>query len=627
MADPLTHPTDDPSALRDALAAVHADCRAVRDGAVADYIPALAEVDPDVFAIAACTVDGQIIAVGDVDAAFTLQSVSKPFLYAAALARHGSEHVHRFVGVEPIGEGFDAFLRLESGTHRPHNPMINAGAITVAGMLDSAAGVEAILDVVRAWAGDTDVHVDMATFASEWETNDRNRAIAHLLRQFGVLATDVERALELYTYACAMRVTAAQLATMGAVLANGGVHPRSGQRLLAAERAAGVLTLMMTCGLYDGAGRFAVDVGVPAKSGVSGAIVAVVPGRLALAVYSPRLDTKGNSVRGVAALRALSERLDLSVFDERDDPSWPEASLRDALHAAEDAARAVTGGAVAPYLKPMGGPADRLAIAVCTTAGAEVAVGDVTAECSIQAVANPFAYALALGRHAWAAVDAKVGVASSGNPFDAILLDPRTGRPYNPLNNAGAITVASLASAPHEVADGLSAFAGVDHLLVDPAVFAAEQREGHRNRAIAHLLRSLGVIADVPSALDVYFQQCAVRVTAPLLARMGATLAAGGRQPQSGRVVVSREVARRVMAVMYTCGLHDASGRFAFDVGVPAKSGIGGALVAVVPGVMGIAMFSPRVDAQGTSVRGGAALRHVVRALGLGLFAVPPQAG
>ena len=605
-------------------------------GRVATYIPQLAEADPDRFGIAVCTTVGDVVTVGDVEHPFTVQSVCKPFLYAIALTRFGRAGVHARVGVEPSGDAFDSIVRLESGTNRPHNPMINAGAIALVNLL-SEAGVAASFDHLSGelgrYAGRAELRMDEATYRSEAATGDRNRAIAHLMRHLGMIEDPVETVVDLYFRVCSIDVTCRDVAVMGATLANGGVNPITRERVVEGDVVRDVLTIMSTCGMYDGTGRFAVEVGVPAKSGVSGSILGAAPGRLGLGVFSPRLDERGSTKRGLAVLRGLAERRSLHLFDPTAPTARPErapsaARTRKAFVHTQRITRAVEGGSVASYIPELARvDAEQFALAACTVDGTESAAGDADEPFTIQAAANPFGYALALDARGDATVHEHVGVEPSGNPYDAIVFDPATGRPYNPLSNAGAIAVAALQPGGNvedrfeRLAAGLGSLAGGGRLELDEAVCRSEARFGARNRAIAYLLRNFGVIDDVEAALDLYFRQCSLLVTCRVLARMGATLAAGGRPPAGGARVVQPQTVQRVLTVMYTCGMHDASGQFAFEVGVPGKSGIAGGIVAVVPGVMGLAVFSPPVDERGASVRGFAALGAVSRELDLGVFA------
>lgn len=285
------------------------------DGAVADYIPELAQADPDRFALALATVDGHVYEVGDTDVRFSIQSISKPFTYALALADQGPEAVAAKVDVEPSGEAFNE-ISLAGDTGRPRNPMINAGAITAASLV--AGGTEAErFERTLAWYGrfaGRGLGVDEAVYGSELATAHRNRAIAHMLREFRVLEGDPEATLAQYVRQCAIEVDTVDLARMAATLANGGVQPLTGERVLAGPTTERVLSVMATCGMYDAAGDWISAVGMPAKSGVSGGIIAVLPGQVGVAVFSPRLDAHGNSARGVTLCERMSRDMEMHLM-------------------------------------------------------------------------------------------------------------------------------------------------------------------------------------------------------------------------------------------------------------------------------------------------------------------------
>ena len=306
--------------ISDYLDALLADLRAIKQGAVATYIPELAKVDPDLCAIALATADGALYAAGDADHVFTIQSVSKPFLYAAMLDERGRDSVLSRVGVEPTGDAFNA-MRFDEQNNRPFNPMVNAGAIGVAAMV-SGGNVAARIERMRAhfsrFAG-RDLRIDETVMRSEQETGDRNRAIAEAMRQGGMMDDDPSQVLDVYFAQCSVLVTCRDLALMGATLANDGVHPLSGERVVKDETVCDVLSVMNTCGMYNYAGQWAYEVGMPAKSGVSGAILAVIPGQAAIAIYSPRVDERGNSPRAIAGCKRMAREFGLHVF--RTNPS------------------------------------------------------------------------------------------------------------------------------------------------------------------------------------------------------------------------------------------------------------------------------------------------------------------
>jgi glutaminase len=298
------------------LSSIHAGHLANREGAVANYIPELARVDPDRFGLAIATVDGALYTSGDADHPFTIQSVSKAFVYCLALEVVGRDKVHERVGVEPSGDAFNAIV-FDPRTNLPYNPMVNAGAITIAGMLREAAGDGAfklILDRLSEAAG-RPLSVDEAVYQSEWETGHRNRAIGHLLRNVDVLHGPVDAVTDLYFRQCSIQVTAIDLARMGATIAHIGENPLTGKQVFDLMAVRNTLAVMFSCGMYDYSGNWAFDVGIPAKSGVSGGVVGVVNRQLGIGTFSPRVDPKGNSVRGLAAFADLASELGLHVFD------------------------------------------------------------------------------------------------------------------------------------------------------------------------------------------------------------------------------------------------------------------------------------------------------------------------
>jgi len=307
--------TDPRNPLERRLTALHRHLLELRDGEVEDGIPALADADPGLFGLALMTADGDACAAGDADAPFTVQSAAKPFVYALAIADAGREGVLRRVGTEPTGEAFDAVV-LEAGTGRPPNPMVNAGAIMTATLVRGATADERF-DRIRtglsAFAGRS-LEVDERVRASESAASDRNFALAHLMHGSGVLTVPVDEAVECYVRTGSLLVTARDLAVMGATLAAGGRNPLTGERVVAVELLTTVLSVMASCGLYDGAGTWTHRVGLPAKSGVAGGLVAVAPGQLGIGVFSPPLDANGNSVRGVRACERLSEDLGLHQY-------------------------------------------------------------------------------------------------------------------------------------------------------------------------------------------------------------------------------------------------------------------------------------------------------------------------
>jgi glutaminase len=302
--------------LQSAIEAVHERFRHNTHGQIATYIPELGKANPDDFGISLATTSGAIYETGDCDRPFTIQSISKPFTFGMALEAYGHARVAEHVGVEPSGDAFNA-IELQNGTNRPFNPMINSGAITITALLHAKFGNETfdlILDRFSTAAGRT-LQIDPAVFESERRTGHRNRAIAHLLLNFGMVHDAAEAALDVYFRQCSILITSRDLAVMGATLANMGSNPITQQTAYDLATVRSMMAIMFTCGMYDYSGEWAYRVGVPAKSGVAGGVLAVVNRQLGIATYSPRLDARGNSHRGIEACVELASQFGLHAFD------------------------------------------------------------------------------------------------------------------------------------------------------------------------------------------------------------------------------------------------------------------------------------------------------------------------
>jgi glutaminase len=299
-------------------AAVHGDVAAhVGGGKVADYIPALARVDPRHFGLAIAACNGKTAASGDSDAPFSIQSISKVFTLTMALERSG-DALWRRVGREPSGSPFNSIVQLERELGIPRNPLINAGALVVTDHLIAGRGpgetIGEILDFMRARADDPAVAIDAEVAASEAETGFRNASLANFIRAFSNIENRVGDVLDVYFNQCALRMTCRQLARAGLYLANDGTDPLNGAHVIGAEGARRINAIMMTCGHYDASGDFAFRVGLPGKSGVGGGILAIAPRQAAIAVWSPGLNAAGNSLVGALALESLARRTGWSVF-------------------------------------------------------------------------------------------------------------------------------------------------------------------------------------------------------------------------------------------------------------------------------------------------------------------------
>ena len=286
-------------------------------GHVATYIPELAKVDPDKLGIYISSPDGDYSA-GDCAAPFTMQSVVKPLILLLALMDSGIDTVRALVGVEATGKPFDTFNYSDQALTGAHiNPMINTGAIALCTLIrgrDYNERFDRLLALVRTLADNPNLEVDQAVFRSEQLTGNKNRALAYLLTAYGMISDPVNEILDCYFKACSITVTCRDLAKIAHIFALRGIHPATGERLFPAQYAKYVTATMATCGMYDGSGEFALEVGFPAKSGVGGGILGVIPRQFGIGVYAPALDKHGNSVAGVQALAQLSRELDLSIY-------------------------------------------------------------------------------------------------------------------------------------------------------------------------------------------------------------------------------------------------------------------------------------------------------------------------
>ncbi|AUI51584.1 glutaminase A [Arthrobacter crystallopoietes] len=294
------------------LQRIHDELSGLKDGTADSILSSLSGADPDSFGICLATADGHIYEAGDTRQEFTIQSISKPFTYGLALADLGLETVDEKIDVEPSGEAYNE-ISLAEGSGRPANAMINAGAITSASLVKGRGGqtrFQRIHKTFSAFAG-RELDFDDRVFANELKHGHRNRALAHLLRSFDIIEGDPELALEDHFRACAVKVNCRDLALMATALANNGCNPISGEQVLDIHSVERVLSVMTTCGMYDDTGSWISTVGMPAKSGVSGGVLAVLPGQIGLAVFSPPLDGHGTSVRGTAAARRISQDMEL----------------------------------------------------------------------------------------------------------------------------------------------------------------------------------------------------------------------------------------------------------------------------------------------------------------------------
>jgi glutaminase len=286
-------------------------------GQVATYIPELSKKGPSDLGICISSEKGEVCA-GNTTEVFTIQSVSKPIVLMLAMMDRGEEKVFDFVGKEPTGDPFNSMVRLETYTlNKPLNPMINAGAISIASLIngkDNGEKINRILDFMRMLSHNEAIHVNELVYNSEKMTGDRNRSLAYFLKSIDCLEGDVEEVLDLYFMQCSIEITALDLARIGRVIANDGWDCMSKKQVVPKKFARISKSFMLTCGMYDESGQFAIDVGIPSKSGVGGGVMSSVPGKWGIGVYGPSLDGKGNSVAGMKLLEFISKDFDMSIF-------------------------------------------------------------------------------------------------------------------------------------------------------------------------------------------------------------------------------------------------------------------------------------------------------------------------
>ncbi|QSX05812.1 glutaminase A [Sedimentibacter sp. zth1] len=289
-----------------------------QEGNVATYIPELSKANPNNLGICVVALDGKEYYSGDYDKKFTMQSISKIITLMLALMDNGEEKVFSYVGAEPTGDSFNSIANLEvKNIHKPYNPMINAGAIMTTSLIIGQTIEEKIgriLDFTRKLSNNNDISIDQNTYFSEKETGDRNRSLAYFMKSYNSMQGKVDDILEIYFQQCSIEVSCIDLARIGAVLANDGVLPWSGERVISKHICRITKTIMVTCGLYDASGEFAIHIGIPAKSGVGGGILGAVPKEMGIGVFGPSLDAKGNSIAGIQMMQKLSKKLNLNIF-------------------------------------------------------------------------------------------------------------------------------------------------------------------------------------------------------------------------------------------------------------------------------------------------------------------------
>jgi glutaminase len=815
----------------DTLSAVYDEALHHEEGEVASYIPQLAKVDPSLFGVAVCTRDAQQWERGDTDYYFCVQSVSKAITYCMALEEFGEDYVHQHVGREPSGVGFNERVLNSDGL--PHNPCINSGAIMCCSMVKPkeklADRFDHVIDTWTRLCGGGRVTFGNSVYLSERASADRNFCLAYMMQEEGVFpeGTDLQTTLEFYFMLCSLEVNASMLAAIAGTLASGGVCPLTGERIFSERTVRNCLSVVGSCGMYDASGAFIFDQGYPTKSGVGGALLIVIPGRVGMCTFSPRLDPHGNSARGLLFCQALSQKLlfhqfaispnrvtepggsygtaeefrqtaaggdaigtaatvhplisetwfaagrgdlrhlrymfangvDFSAYDydrrsalgiaaseghldvvrylvvhgadmkakdrfgntALDDAvreGHPEvaeylrskpkavytasdtevvrlfgsldddgtgsiriASVRDALCAAGftrydslrrfrpltkelKALEAKDGGRInaatlahlcdvyplvrravlndvvlasfesltksidkvyeeampnlsgknASYIPELARvDPDQFAVSICSASGQLYSVGDAQTPFCVQSCTKIVNYLIAQSLVGSDKVHKHIGREPSGRNFNELCLDQED-KPHNPAINAGAIMCVSLLYPELSIADRFTKIVSVWAKLTggspvgfDNAVYLSERATASRNWTLAWMMKDYGAFpegTDLQSTLDLYFMTCSLTATAEQLAIVSATLSCGGVNPLTQERVFDPVHTRNALSIMYSCGMYDYSGEFAFSMGIPAKSGVGGGIMAVVPERMGIGTWSPRLDKLGNSARG-----------------------
>ncbi|EKU96267.1 L-glutaminase [Leptolyngbya sp. PCC 7375] len=623
-----------------------------KQGVVASYIPELAKANPDWFGISAVSIDGQQCHVGHTTQRFTIQSISKPFVYGLALEHWGEEQILSRIGVEPTGDPFNSLLEPEEIFRRQYNPLVNAGAIVTTSLIGGDSLDERshrLLQLFQRYTG-REITIDSAAFQSKRNSDHLNRALAHMMFNFELIEGNINEILHLYFQQCSLLVTCQDLAVMAATLANGGCNPLTGEQALDPHYVKHLLSIMYTCGLYEFSGQWAYKVGIPAKSGLAGAIIGVIPQKMGIAVFSPPLGKHKKSYRGVKVFEALSQQFKVHLFEINSKESLdksdqtktsslslaPESSSPETNEMEKNLWMDCLQQLYHKYLPCREGKIytsepdltdisrDSFGICVTTVSGNVYSVGDCDLPFLIQSISKVFAYGLALEDWGRDEVLERVDVEPTGDAYNSIIkVQSQSKRPYNPMVNTGAIATTSLikgkgpAQRLNRLLEMYCRYIG-HRVFVDTPTFMSERMNGDRNWAISYLLRNFGMIfGDIGQTLDLYLQQCSILLDCRDLALMGATLANNGVNPLTGERAIQADYVRDLLSVMYTCGMYDFAGGWVYQVGFPAKSGVSGGIIGVVPGKMGIAVFSPPLDERGNSIRGIKVCEELSRHFGL----------
>jgi len=631
--------------LQSVLQEVYESLRHDSAGVVANHLPDLSHADPDWFGLCAMTHDGAVLEAGDTGIKFTIQSLAKPLILALALEDNDADTILHKIGVEPTGERFDSIHYSEGQENSKLNPFMNAGSLATLDLINGKNlehRFQRFCDLLQRLIS-RPVVIDQDSLTARRQHDHHNRAIGYLLLSRGLIKGAVEDLLELYHRICSLSLDCRDLATIAAVLANAGTHPKTKQQVLSAGHVKTILSVMQTCGMYDFSGQWAYRVGLPAKSSLCGAMLVAVPGQFGFVVYSPPLDeVNQKSVRGLKACELLSRKMGLHIFGSASCESLPGdfqyGHNQELTHPDANINRLLTrihaqtrenGNGDCYNIAPDVFHVDPNAYSICITTvdGRRFTAGNHDATFLIQSISKIFVYGLALEDQGREAVLQKVDVEPSGNPYDGIIrLEQRSKRPHNPMVNTGGIATTALIKGEdpaHRLDRILRMYQRyIGHEVhIDMRTYLAEANSGDRNKAIAYLLRHFDMLDnDVDDALNLYLQQCSAVIDCVDLSIMAATLANNGINPITNQQAIQPEYVSDLLTVMYTCGMYDFAGEWSYRIGLPAKSGVGGGILAVVPGQMGIAVYSPRLDQHGNSIAGIKALEAISQELDLHIF-------
>lgn len=623
-------------------------CKPISSGIPHPEVEPFVSANSDTFAVSVTSVTGEKYHVGDSQSTFPILSIAKPFVYGLVLRERGIDSVLETMNVEPTGGDFNQFLVEEQLENRMYNPMINAGAMMITSMIPGKnveQKAEQLSNWIHSLTGENPI-LNTAYMEHRKKEDCMLHAMGYALKHANLLAGDMDDLVALYARQCSFMVSAESLSMLASILANGGTHPISGDRIFSSEEVQRVLSVMYSCGLYTHSGNWIYQVGLPAKSGLAGALLVIIPGQLGVALYSPPLGSHNKSVRGIEFFSQWkfhsNEHIFRSTLSSRTSslpkhetwfaPRIKRETLKQAIHTCFDNHNENYEGSVYQAEPNLSNPSlDDFAVSLVGVSGERINLGDVHVPFLIQSISKVFAHGLALEDTGRDYVLSRVGVDPTGYSYNSMIrVQQKSKRPYNPMVNTGAISISSMirgnspAKRLQRILEMYQRYCG--HTVnVDMPTYISEQNRGDRNWAIAYLLRSFGMIdGNIEQTLDLYLQQCSVKFTNEDLALMAATLANGGQNPQSGVQALSEEYVLDVLSVMSSCGMYDYSGRWMYNVGYPAKSGVGGGLIVVVPNVMGISVYSPLLDTRGNSIRGIAFCEELFSRLNLHSMRIDP---